>query len=93
MIEIKCTKAEQENLLSRLQMSDDCLFVEDMTVSCGVDTGISCDECLRKNIRWVITDEKKNQGLYSLKCIYCGHESQNSSDHLVHFLSCNRRTR
>lgn len=89
MIKIECTKAEQLNLLMRLQMSDDCLFVEDMTVSCGVDTGISCDQCLRKNIRWIITDDE-NSKLLKFKCLYCEFETTNGSELIEHRVFCSK---
>ena len=48
-MEIKCTKEEKENIISTFSNhSLSCPFTE-----CG---RFDCDDCLRKNIKWIIVD-------------------------------------
>lgn len=53
MIEIKCTQEEKENILCALFNPDNYCFVPAECVR-----GVSCDECLENNIKWVIVENE-----------------------------------
>ena len=53
MIEIKCTKQEKERIKDALCISEHCTFEGDTCI----EIGISCEECLERNIKWEIKDD------------------------------------
>ena len=50
MIEIKCTQEEKEQLINKLAWSDNCFLPTECVI------GMSCEECLDNNIKWVIAE-------------------------------------
>lgn len=55
MIEIKGTAFELENLFYALRNSPKCA----LALAC--DRNVSCTECMRQNIKWMVVEDDKLQ--------------------------------